>query len=393
MTRTTMTRSCLGLIGIGLALLGAGPGAGRVGAQPREHVVGATLELSGQSAIWGSAQRNAITMLVDEINGRGGIGGARIRLVVYDNQSKETEAIVVAKKLVEQDHALAVIGGGTTPTTLPLIPYLTDKRVPLCSMGSSNRIVEPVRERAWIFKTPNTTRDVVSKLLEHFTATGITKVGFLSVNNAYGDAGKAEFEAAAGKAGVEVVAWEKFGASDRDMKPQLGTLKRRGPQALVIWAIPPAASIVARNARELGIAVPLVYDLGAAVLPKFIELAGGAAEGALAVTGKLEVLNHLDGSDPQRAALARFKKDYEARYREPASGIGGMAYDCMLLVARALERAGGDRAKLRDALEGMTGVPGVTGTYNMSADDHNGLTTKDLLIGRVSGNAWTPVHR
>jgi branched-chain amino acid transport system substrate-binding protein len=114
---------------------------------------------------------------------------------------------------------------------------------------------------------------------------------------------------------------------------------------------------VAKNARDLGLTERGVYyDLGAAVLPRFSELASGAAEGTFAVTGKLEVLDQLPAGDPQKAPLARFKKDYEARYRDTASGIGGLAYDCMLLVTRALERSGADRAKLRDALETTQGM-------------------------------------
>ncbi len=360
-------------------------------AQAGDLVVGAVLEVSGPFAVWGIPQRNAIQLLVDELNARGGIGGRRVRLVVYDNQSKPTEAVVVGKRLVEQDGALAILGGATTPTTLPLIPYVTEQKVPLCSMGSSNRIVEPPAERQWVFKTPNNTRDIVKKLLDHFQKTGITTVAFLSQNDAYGDTGRAEFEKAAGPAGLKVVAWEKFGATDKDVKPQLTKIKGLAPQALVVWSIPPAASVVAKNYRDLGFEAKVFHDHGAAILPTFMTLAGGAAEGSFGATVKLEVIDELPANDPQKPILAKFKKDYESRYKEPASGIAGMAYDCMLLVAKGLETAGADRAKLRDAIEKLRGVAGVTGVYTMSAEDHNGLTARDLLIGRVKGNKWTVV--
>lgn len=361
------------------------------GAQSGELVVGAVLELSGPFAVWGIPQRNAIQMLADELNARGGIGGRRLKLVVYDNQSKPTEAVVVAKRLVEQDQALAILGGATTPTTLPLVPYVTEQKVPLCSMGSSNRIVEPPAERQWIFKTPNNTRDIVKKLVEHFQKTGIGTVAFLSQNDAYGDTGRGEFEKAAGPAGLKVVAWEKFGATDKDVKPQLTKIKALAPQALVVWSIPPAASVVARNYRDLGFEAKVFHDHGAAILPTFMTLAAGGAEGSYGATVKLEVIDELPAGDPQKPILARFKQDYEARYKEPASGIAGMAYDCMLLVAKGLETAGADRGKLRDALEKLRGIAGVTGVYNMSREDHNGLTAADLLIGRVKGNKWTVV--
>jgi branched-chain amino acid transport system substrate-binding protein len=360
-----------------------------VAAQPKEYVIGGALELSGPFAIWGLPQRNAMQMLVDDINAAGGIKGAKLRFIAYDNQSKETEAVVVAKKLVEQDNVVALIGGGTTPTTMPLIPYVTEQKVPLCSIGSSNRIIEPPAERRWVFKTPSNTSDTVKKLLEHVKATGIKKVAFLSVNNAYGDTGRVEFEKAAGPAGLEVVAWEKFGATDKDMKPQLTKIKGLAPQALVVWSIPPAASVVAKNYRELGLQMVFYHDQGATILPKFIELAGGAAEGAYGVAVKLEVLDELPANDPQRPVITKFKKEYERRYKETAPGIAAVAYDCLLLVTKGLETGASDRAKLRDAMEAVKGLPGVIGIYNLSAEDHNGLGTKDLLIGQVKRNRWT----
>lgn len=349
--------------------------------------IGAVLELSGPASVWGRPQRESIQMVVDEINARGGVGGRRIELVVYDNESNETKSIVLAKRLIEQDGVVAVIGAGTTPTTMPMIPYVDQVGVPLVSMGSADVIVTPAAQRRWAFKTPSNTSDIATKMMQYLTAKKLSPVAFLSVNNAYGDAGQRQFEKLAATAGIKVSTWEKFGANDKDMKPQLTKARSTGPRAIVVWAIPPAAALVARNAAELSLPreLQMVHDHGAGSSPAFMQLAGPAVEGTVVVTAKLPVAGQLADGDPQKGILDAYAKAYRARTHEEPSAIGGMAYDAMLLIGRALEKGGPDRAKVRDALEQVKGFAGVTGVFSMSPEDHNGLGVKDLELARIEG--------
>src|SRR5574342_499744 len=349
--------------------------------------VGAVLELSGQASIWGRPQRESIQMVVDDLNAKGGVGGRRLELIVYDNESNETKSLVLAKRLVEQDAVLGIIGAGTTPTTMPMIPYVTQAGTPLVSMGSADVIVTPAAQRRWIFKTPSNTSDIAAKMLRYLVAKKLSPVAFLSVNNAYGDAGRRQFETQVGPAGIKVSTWEKFGANDKDMKPQLTKARASGSKAIVVWAIPPSASIVARNAAELSLPreLQMVHDHGAGSSPAFIELAGGAAEGTVLVTAKLPLAAQLPEGDPQKPLLAAYAKGYRERTGWEPSAIGGMAFDAMLLLRHALEAGGTDRARVRDALEQTKGLIGVTGVFSMSPEDHNGLGVKDLELARVEG--------
>jgi branched-chain amino acid transport system substrate-binding protein len=376
-----------GVLALGTVLSDARP----AGAQAKEYRIGAIMELSGPFSQWGAPVRDAIQLAVDNINATGGIKGVPLKLVLYDGRSKGTEAALLAKRLVEQDKVVAIIGPGTSPTTMPVIPYVSQVGVPTLSMGSSDRIIEPAAERRWMFRAPYGSRQNVEKLVEHFRAKGIKKVGFLSVNNAYGDTGREEFQKAAGPAGIDVVAWEKFGGTDTDMKPQLTKIRGLAPQAIVVWAIPPVVSIVQKNRAELGIDIPMYHDNGATLTPQFIELAGGAAEGAYGVVIKLDVVDELPATDQQKALLKKFREQFESRFGFEAGGLYAEAYDCVLLIARGLESAGPDREKLRDAIERVTGLIGMAGIYNLTPTDHNGLTSKDLLIGQVKNGKWTIV--
>ncbi len=368
------------------------PAATPTAAAKGEVKVGVNLELSGPASVWGQPQLNAIRMLVDQINAAGGAGGWKIKLIEYDNKTNETESLVVTRRLIEQDGVSAILGGGTTPTTMPLIPVVTQAGVPLVSIGSSNAIVEPVAERKWVFKTPSNTRDIVTRMVAFLKNKGWTKVGFMSVNNAYGDAGLKEFTGLAPGAGIEVVAQEKFGATDTDMKPQLTRIKGANPQAIVVWAIPPAASIVDKNYKELGLTIPIIHDHGASSWT-YVELSEGAANGAYVVTVKSMVADQLPDTDKVKAVALKYVKDYEAKYGKKAGGIDAMAYDAMLLLSKAIEKAGADRKGIRDALESMTGVVGATGVFNLSAQNHNGLAPEDLVVAQIKENKWVLVER
>jgi branched-chain amino acid transport system substrate-binding protein len=347
--------------------------------------IGAVLELSGPNSVFVRSYRENIEMVVDDANGKGGVAGRKIEIVVYDNESNETKSLVLAKRLVEQDSVLGIIGAGTTPTTMPMIPYVMGAGVPLISMGSGDVIATPAMERRWVFKTAPNSSDVAAKMVQYLAAKRLSPVAFLSVNNAYGDSGRREFEKAIGPAGVKVATWDKFGATDQDMKPQLTRARASGPKAIVVWAIPPAAALVAKNAAELSLPrdLQMMHDHGAGISPAFLELASGAVEGTVLVTSKLPVADQLPDGDPQKPFLVSYAKAYRDRTGREAPAAGGQAYDAMALFRRALETAGPDRARVRDALERTSGFVGVMGVFNMSPQDHVGINAKDLELARV----------
>lgn len=387
--------SLLSLIGvlIGVSVTGCTmlTSKGTDGQTPNAYVIGVNLELTGPASVWGEPQMRAIELLIDRVNQEGGIHGVPVKLVKYDNQSKETESLVVTKKLVEQDQVLAIIGAGTTPTTMPLIPYVTQKQVPLVSVGSGDAIAEPASERQWVFKTPVSNESIAKKICTYLQQKGWTRVAFLSVNNAYGDSGKTQFEKVAPSYGVTIVASEKFEATDKDMKPQLMKVKSKQPDAIVVWAIPPAASLVLKGRHELGMTTPMIFSSGAGS-NKFVELAGlEAAEGVYQPQSKIWIVDQLPDNDPQKPVLMQYARAYRERYGDEPSPIDGMAYDAALLVVEALKSVKGEatRQSLRDAIERLKGLHGITGTFTLSPEDHVGVNEKDLTMLRFRNGRWT----
>ncbi len=339
--------------------------------------IGAILSVTGPTSFIGDPEKKTLEMLVDEVNQAGGINGHPLELIVYDTQGEETLAVKKFVRLVVQDKVLAVIGPSRTGTSLAVAPLAERYRVPLISCAAGIKIVEPVRP--YVFKTAQSDRLAVKKIYDYCRRHGITKVALLTVSNGFGQSGREELKRLAPEFGIQVVADEVFGPKDVDMKPQLIRIRNTGAQAIVCWGTNPGPAIVAKNMRELGMSQKLFMSHGVAS-KRFIELAGEAAEGIILPAGKLIVAHELPDSDPQKALLLSYIERYKARYGKAPSSFGGHAYDAFLLLKEALAKAGADRAKIRDALENIKGLKGIHGIFNMSPQDHNGLSEKEAFV-------------
>lgn len=351
------------------------------------YKIGAIFDSSGSASSLGIPERDTVKMLVEKINKSGGINGHPIELVLEDSGSDEVKAVFKAKKLITEDKVLAIIGPSTSGTTKAIIPIVQDNNIPLISSAASVSIVEPVKERQWIFKTPQSDTVVAGKIFAYLKSKGLKKVAFINMNNAYGESGRVEFTKGAAGNGITVIAEEKFEASDKDMTAQLTRIKGLNPDAVVVWAIPPSASTMTKNFRQLGITAPLIHSHGVGN-ETFLELAGPAANGVAFPIGKLLVAGDLPDGDPQKQVLTEYINDYKAAYKTNPNSFGGYAWDGLMMLVKAIENAGADSAKIRDELEKMDNFVGISGIFSMSATDHNGLNQDDLVLVEVKDGKW-----
>ena len=85
----------------------------------------------------------------------------------------------------------------------------------------------------------------------------------------------------------------------------------------------------------------------------------------------------------------KYTADYEAKYTSAVSGFGGYAWDGLQILAQALEKAGDDRAKIRDEIEKISGYVGVSGIFRFSPQDHNGLSKDEAFVMvRIVNGDW-----
>jgi branched-chain amino acid transport system substrate-binding protein len=172
--------------------------------------------------------------------------------------------------------------------------------------------------------------------------------------------------------------------------PQLTKIKNvAGLQAILNPGFGQGPAIVTRNARQLGITVPLYQSHGVAS-KKFIELAGDAANGVRLPAAALLVADKLGDDDPQKAVVTSYKAIYEKTTGQPVSSFGGHAYDGLMILVEAIKRAGSaDPAKIRDEIEATKGFMGTAGLVNMSATDHLGLDLTAFRMLEIKGGDWS----
>ena len=378
------------ILALALSVLALGWGVPAAYAQ-EAYKIGAIFSITGPGSSLGIPERDTALMVEAEVNAKGGVKGPDgklhpLKLVIYDDASDETKAVLAAKKLIDEDKVTAIVGTTLSGTSLAILDTVQKAEVPLVSCAAAAKIVEPAAERKWVFKTPQSDFLITGVLADYLKAKGLTKVAWLNVDYAFGQLGWIEFEKAAQKAGLTIVANEKFGQKDVDMTAQLTKVKAANPQATVIWSIPPSASIATKNYADLGIKAPMFQSHGVGN-KKYIELAGPASNGVLFPAGKLLVAEQLTDNDPQKAVLLAYAKDFEAKYGA-RNTFGGHAWDALYIVLGAMQKAGTDRAKVRSAIEATRNFVGITGVFDFSPADHNGLDRRAATVIQITDGQW-----
>jgi branched-chain amino acid transport system substrate-binding protein len=354
-------------------------------------------DITGPASSLGLPERDTALMLQAEIDAKGGIKGRPVKLVIYDGESTETKTLLAAKKAIEEERVAALLCCTQSGTSLAIKSAVQTAKVPMVSMAASVRIVEPVKDSFWVFKTPQSDHLIAEVLADYLVSKKLTRIAWMNVDNAFGDSGRIEFDKMAKKLGISIGMNERFGDKDMDMTTQLTKVKGSDAQALVVWAIPPAASVVTKNAKELGLQIPLFHSHGVANM-RFIELAGPGANGVRFPAGKLLIAEGLADSDVQKKTLVEYAKAFEAKYG-PRNTFGGHGWDAIWLAYKATEAAAARvnpddvvafRAAIRDELEKIKEFVGISGVFSMSPEDHNGLDKRAVIIYEIVDGKWQP---
>lgn len=332
--------------------------------------IGAILAVTGPASFLGAPEAKTLEMLVEEQNKKGGIKGKKIELIIKDTAASPEKAFSFAKQLIDEEKVFAIIGPSTSGETMKIKNVAEEGKTILLSCAAAEVIVKPVAK--YVFKTPQNDSFAIIKIFQQMKKMNISKVGVLSSNTGFGNAGKAQIEKLAPEHGITIVVNEVYDKAASDLTAEVTKLKAANAQAIINWSIEPAQSIVIKNARQIGLKIPIFQSHGFGNI-KYVAAAGEAAEGVIFPAGRLLVADTLTKDHPQKSVLSKYKKDYETRFKEEASTFGGHAYDAFIILMNAIEKAGTDKEAVRSAIENLKGVIGTGGVFNFSAEDHNGL--------------------
>jgi branched-chain amino acid transport system substrate-binding protein len=329
---------------------------------------------------------------VDKINGEGGIGGKKIELIIADTEGDPAKAANIATKFIHKDKVVAIIGPTLTDTGMNVKKIVDSGKTPIVMTVGGDPVIMGGKFGSfeWVFKSPQRSKIAVERLFTYLKDKGLTKVALLSADDGFGKDGLRWMEQLGPEFGIEILAKESFGARDTDMTAQLTKARNANPQAYLVWTTGPAGPIAAKNIAQLGIAEPLFQCHGLPD-PKYVELAGPASEGNRMPATKLMVADELPDSDPQKAVIREFIKLYNEKGYDkqfPINTHSGYAWDAIMLIVKAIEKAGTEPAALRAEIEKTQNYVGISGVYNLTPEDHNGLDVNSMVMVQVKGGKF-----
>lgn len=354
-------------------------------------LVGGIFAETGRDAFIGLNALRAVKVKIRQINEAGGVLGRPLRLIQYDTESIPEVALRIARELAETDKVLAILGPSSTSEGMAVKQYIEAEKIPAIMAVGADAVIAGGRfgEFAWTFKTPQRTHSVAARVLAYLKGKGITRVGLLTSRNIFGQDGFNAFSVLAPKYGVTLVSTETIDPNGTDFSKEVSRLQACDAQAAVLWTVGPSHAWVAKALAALPGEKPFLVASHAIVASTFLTLAGEAAEGAVMPATKLLVAASLPGTDPQKTPITAFVDAYKAQGLTDASlwnVHSGYAADAVSLLALAIQKAGAaDRGAVRDALENLRNVPGVSGVYSMSPKDHNGLPPESVIMLQVRG--------
>jgi branched-chain amino acid transport system substrate-binding protein len=317
-------------------------------AQAADITIGAAESLSGGAAQYGEKIRNGLQMAADEINAAGGINGAKIKLLVEDDQTKKEEAINVFKKLIFQDKVLMVFGPTLSNTALSAMPIAQAART--VALGTSTTIAGITDPGEYVFRNAVTESVVIPVTLK----VAHEKLGFKNVAVMYGNndvlskGGYDVFKQALEDQKIPTTTTETFSTGDVDFKAQLTKIKSTNPDAIVLSALIAEAGPIIAQARQMGITVPFIGGNGLNS-PQLFKLVPGAGSDGVWVGGPWS----LDNDTPENS---KFIAAYKARFNAAPDQFAAQAYDGMNIAAAAMKNTkfsgelAKDRSAFRDAL-------------------------------------------
>ena len=346
--------------------------------------IGVVLDITGAGASLGVPERQTIGMLAKQVNEDGGIDGRKVQVIIEDNQSTEDGAARAASKLLQTDKVDILLGASRTGPSLAMRPIAEQAKIPMISLAANEKIVSGSQ---WVFKTAQNDKVVIEKMVDDMTEKGYKKIAIARDASGFGEGVAEAFTALGADAGIEVVAVEKFAPDASDFTAQMVNIRDAGADAVVIWGIPPAASLAQAAYRQLGLQAP-VYQSHGIGNQVFLDTAGASADGLLAPLGRMLVADQLPKDDPQREVVSKFINDFKAAYGQSPSTFAGHAYDGFTIAVNALKEVGTDPNELRDAIEGVSDWPGISGVFTMTPQDHSGLTKDALVMTTVKNGQW-----
>ena len=331
--------------------------SGGAGDTTGDILVGFYGSLTGDGASFGQSSREGTELAVDELNATGGVLGRKLRLLVEDDQSKPEEASNAVTKLITQDKVVAVIGEVASRRTLAAAPIAQRYQIPMITPASTNEKVTEVGDYVFrvCFIDPFQGEVLAKFAYNDLKARKVAILRDQAQDYSVGltDSVSQNFT----RLGGQVVPPVSYSSGDADFKAALTRIRSEKPDVLFATGYYPEAAIIARQARELGMKMPILGGDG---------WVGDALQNGREALNNTFISNHYSGDNPD-PIVQNFVNAYRKRFNHEPDAIAALGYDAIKVLADSLTRAKSTAGpKVREAIASAD-VPGVTGHLKMNA--------------------------
>jgi branched-chain amino acid transport system substrate-binding protein len=319
-------------------------------------LVGMYGSLTGDGASFGQSSVEGAQLAVEEINAAGGVLGRKIRLLVEDDQSRPEEASSAVTKLITQDKVVAVLGEVASRRTLAAAPVAQKYQIPLITPASTNERVTQVGD--YIFRVcfidPFQGEVLAKFAYQDLKARRVAVLKDIQQDYSVGltDSIQKTFTGLGGT----VLDPVSYSSGDADFRAILTQVRAQKPDAIFATGYYPEAAIIVRQARELGMHMPILGGDG---------WVGDALKNGREALKNTFISNHYSGENPD-PIVQDFRKAYRAKFNREPDSIAALGYDAAKVLADSIARAGNTEGpKVRDAIAAAN-VKGVTGQLRMN---------------------------
>lgn len=344
--------------------------------------IGVSLSLTGPGSGLGIPMQNYFKLFPQTI------AGEKVNLIVLDDATDPGKGAQNARRFVTEDKVDMIIGSCITAVAAAMANIATEAET--VQLAASPVGLPPGKDH-WVFRLPQSNTVMAHAMVGHMQKQGVKTVGFLGYTDAYGEQWLKEFTPVAEKAGIKVIAVERFARPDTSVTPQALKLVSANPDAMLIvasgsGAAMPEMAIVDRGYKGK------IYQTHAAATKDLMRVGGKAVEGTYVVSGPAVIAEQLPDSHPSKKAAIDFVQKYEKSMGAGSRNqFAGHSYDAQIVLEKvlpvALKKAKPGtkefRAALRDGMETMGRTIFSHGVMNWTKDDHWGYTTETGVMLKV----------
>ncbi|MBQ7215934.1 MAG: ABC transporter substrate-binding protein [Synergistaceae bacterium] len=345
--------------------------------------IGMYTPLTGNSAAAGETVRRAAEIAVDEINASGGINGAKIELIIYDDAGTTEGAVKAATRLIDLDEVSVIIGDYLSANMLATYPVTEDAKILQIGLGTASSWTNIGCK--YLFRATAVASLPIKSFIQLMKQIGDKHIALITAESEYGQTGRRAMLEELKAQGIGVAADVTYQPSDTDFTGLIAKVMQEKPDGIVIYGVSTELPQLMKQIRQQGY-TDTVYTGECGSNSDFLAVTGEAANGLVFASAYFMPETPEGGtSEIQRRFLRAF---YEKYHEMPYAESAFRAYDAVYLAAEALKNAEDitDGESIRNAFAAIDGCEGIGGVFNYTDESGDGLSTCNaymILDGRV----------